>query len=137
MQVESASIESVSGSASEDHANFKVKGSDGLEGVFDISWCLKGYRMPESGLTVKGSKGDLAVSDDEVVLQSKEQSQKWYRPDLNDNVDFLIGDPEYFREDKSFVECVRSGSNAEPSFRTASKVDWLLDQVKKGADSIE
>jgi predicted dehydrogenase len=135
-QVESALLKSLNRSASEDHVNFKVKGSRNLEGVFDISWCIPGYRMPESGLIIKGSKGSLEVNDDEVDLQSSGQLQRWYRPELNDNVDFLICGPEYFREDKSFVESVRNGSSAKPDFRTASKVDWLLDQVKRSAELI-
>ena len=134
IQIESSSIESVTSLGSEDHAHFTVEGSGGVDGVFDVSWCKKGYRMPEFGLAIKGRKGSLTVNDDEVALRLETESKKYYRQDLNDNVDFLIGGAEYFREDNAFVESLLSGKVVEPSFRTASRVERLLEQVKLRAD---
>lgn len=131
MQVDSAKIESISGMGSEDSAQFRVEKSDGLEGRFNVSWCRKEYRMPEFGLVVRGTKGTMMVNDDEVKLDlDNGESHHWYRQDLSDNVNFLLGAPEYFREDEYFVKSVLNGSDAEPNFQTASKVDYILDQVR-------
>jgi hypothetical protein len=74
------------------------------------------------------------VNDDELRLELVNgESRRWYRHDLNDSVGFLLGAPEYFREDKYFIECVLNGCNGEPNFSTASKVDYLIDQVKREA----
>lgn len=128
--VESVATELASDHFSEDHVSFKIKRLDGLEGVFDVSWRTKGYRMPESGIKISGSEGNLTVNDDEVDLESRKRSRKWYRHDLNDNVDFLIGGPEYFREDKRYVQSIADEYDAEPSFQTAMKVDRLLEEVR-------
>jgi predicted dehydrogenase len=134
LQVESAELKSLSRS-SEDSARFTVRNSDGMQGQFDISWCKKEYRMPEFELVVEGTRGIINVNDDEVQLDlSHGGSRKWYRHDLNDSVGFLLGAPEYFREDEHFIKAVLNGSDAEPSFSAASKVDYLLDQVKRRAD---
>ena len=61
------------------------------------------------------------------------KSTKWYRHDLGDNVNFLLGEPEYYREDEYFVNSVLTGNKAEPCFFDASKVDYIIDQVKKKA----
>jgi len=61
------------------------------------------------------------------------KSSMWYRHDLDDNVGFLLGEPEYYREDECFINSVLTGSKAEPSFSTASRVDYVIDQVKKKA----
>ena len=115
----------------EDFAYFKVKGHDGLEGEFDISWSREGYRTPEWGLLVRGSKGAIRVNNDIVNLESNDGAPlTWHRHDLNDNVAFLLGAPEYFREDEHFVKSILEGHKAEPSFLTASKVDYLIDHVK-------
>jgi hypothetical protein len=94
---------------------------------------MENYRLPEFGLLIKGSKGIMRVNEDKLELKlDNGKSSMWYRHDLNDNVDFLLGAPEYFREDKCFVKSVLEGCNAEPSFYTASKVDYIIDQVKYG-----
>ena len=87
--------------------------------------------MPEWGLTIRGAKGILKVNDDELKLDLVEgDSCKWYRHDLNDNVGFLLGAPEYFRENHSFVKSVSEDNCIKPDFRFASKVDYIIDKVR-------
>jgi len=134
LAVDSARLESVTERDSEDSVYFRVKGSDDLEGEFNISWCMENYRLPEFGLLIKGSKGIMRVDEDKVELKlDNGKSSMWYRHDLNDNVDFLLGAPEFSREDQYFVKSVLEGCNAEPSFCTASKVDYIIDQVEHGS----
>jgi len=131
LKVNSARLKSSGSLGAEDFASFRVSNSLGLHGEFDISWCKKGFRMPESGLVIRGKKGNIMVNDDELRLELiNGESRRWYRHDLNDGVGFLLGAPEYFREDKYFIESVLNTCNAEPNFSTASKVDYLIDQVK-------
>jgi predicted dehydrogenase len=131
--VESATLKSVVDENSEDSAVFEVRKS-GLVGKFNISWCENKYRLPNFGLTIQCSKGTLKVNDNNLVLEPTDGKRTiLYRPDLNDNVPFLIGDPEYYRENEVFVNSVLSETQVEPSFKNASKVDYIIDQVKKSA----
>lgn len=133
-EVESAKLKLTS-NLSEDSAQFNVKGASSLKGSFDISWCKPGYRMPEFGLTLKGKNGTLTVNDDEVTLTlDSKKPQKWYRLDLDDNVDFLLGAPEYYREDEHFIKSIINKEKIESDFYSASQVDYILDQVKAKAD---
>lgn len=133
LTVDSAKRESSTERDSEDSVYFRVNGSNGLRGEFNASWCMENYRMPEFGMLIKGSKGVMRVNEDKVELKLENgKSSTWYRHDLNDNVDFLLGAPEFAREDQCFVKSVLEGCNAEPSFYTASKVDYIIDQVKCG-----
>jgi predicted dehydrogenase len=135
LNVDLAKIGSLNAAGSEDYAYFKVKNLDGLEGQFDISWVKENYRLPEFGLILRGSRGYIEVNDDkvELITGSAKNSVKWYRHDLNDSADFLLGSIEYFREDQHFIKSVLSGDRAEPSFHTSSKVDWIVDQVNRRA----
>jgi len=138
LEVDSAKLEPLGERGSEGSAYFSVKKSDGLEGRLNISWCMKNYRMPEFGLVIRGSEGIMRVNDDKVELKLNDgKSSRWYRHDLNDNVGFLLGTPEYFREDECFIKSVLNGGDAEPSFCTASKVDYIIDQVKYRAGKNE
>jgi predicted dehydrogenase len=114
---------------------FNVKSDSGIEGSFDVSWCKEGYHVPEFGLVIKGSEGKIVVDDDVVRLEPVSgQLFQWYRQDLNDNVGFLLGAPEYFREDEHFIKAILNGANPEPSFDTASKVDYVIGKVLEGAE---
>lgn len=134
LEVNSAKLEQPVDGVSEDSAQFSVNRADGLEGEFSISWCKENYRLPEFGLVIRGSEGIMNVNDDRVELKlNNGKSSCWYKHDLNDNVGFLLGAPEYFREDDHFIRSVLEKRNGDPSFHTASKVDYLIDQVKSRA----
>ena len=131
LQIDSAKIESLTDGYSEDSAYFRVKKSNALVGEFNVSWCMENYRLPEFLLLIKGSKGIMRVNDDKLELKLDDgKSFTWYRHDLNDNVFFWLGASEYVREDEYFVRSVLEGRSAEPSFYTASKVDYIIDQVR-------
>jgi predicted dehydrogenase len=137
-QIESAKLRSLIGDESEDAAHFTLKQSSGLEGEIDASWCMDNYRMPELRLLLEGSKGIIDVSDDKVTMAlSNGKSSAWYRHSLEDNVPFSLGGTEYFREDYHFIKSVLEGLDAEPSFDTASKVDFIIDEVKRRASESE
>jgi len=134
LQVESAKLESVSDLGAEDFARFRVRGPNDLKGKFDITWCRKEYRMPEFGFLIQGTDGIMSVNDDNVELELHDRKpHKWYRHDLDDNVGFLLGAPEYFREDECFIKSILDGINMEPNFYSASEVDRIIEQVKNEA----
>jgi predicted dehydrogenase len=114
-----------------DSVRFQVAGSKELIGKFDVSWVKEGYRMPEFGIIIHGFKGTLKVDDTELILKLNNDDLKtWRRQDLDDHVDFLLGDSEYFREDNYFVNSILTNAESQPNFRTAAKVDYLIEQVR-------
>ena len=135
IQVNSAKIESLTGAGSEDAVHFTVqRESDGLQGAVSVSWCMQGYRMPEVVFSIRGSNGTIEVNDYKVCLNlSNGDRSSWYRHDLNGNVKFWLGGPEYYREDAYFVKSVINNSLAEPSFKTASNVDLLIEAIQQKA----
>jgi predicted dehydrogenase len=118
-----------------DSVHFEVIGSNDVTGRFDISWVKEGYRMPEFGLIIHGSKGTINVDDNELIFTSDiAQPKTWYRQDLDDHVKFLLGDSEYFRENDQFIRSIIFDAKSEPNFQTATKVDYLLEQVRGKAN---
>ena len=114
-----------------DSVNFEVTGLNRLQGRFQVSWCKKGYRMPEFGLAIQGTDGKLTVNDDEVRLElNNKTSKNWYRMDLNDNVGFFLGGSEYYREDEHFIKSILSGTIPKSDFKSGMNVDHFLDQVR-------
>ena len=136
LEVESGKLTIASGLECEDAASFEVVGNSGnLNGHFGISWSMSEYRMPEFGMVIRGTDGTITANDDQVTLELKQKPiARWYRHDLNDSVGFLIGAAEYFREDEDFINSVLNHKPVDSDFKSASKVDYLLDQVKKKAE---
>jgi predicted dehydrogenase len=131
-EVKSAS-QSLVKEGGDDSVSFKVK-KQGLEGTFHVSWCMDDYRMPSFGLSITGNAGTINVNDYSVDLKLRNgDSYRWLKHDLNDYVGFLLGESEYYREDEAFVNSILNIAEVEPSFVTASKVDYVIDQVKKEA----
>jgi predicted dehydrogenase len=118
---------------SETSVSFSTGNSNELSGQFDVSQSMPNYRMPEFGLSIECSKGKIEVNDDRLVLTSGNGSnpKKWYRHDLSDSVLFSMGEAEYFRENQHFVNSVLGGRDCESSFDSASKVDFIIEQVRK------
>jgi predicted dehydrogenase len=135
-QLTSAKKESLTGKDAEDSVNFTVQQENsGLQGAFAVSWCKEGFRMPEVGIKIFGSKGAIEVNDDQVSLHLNGNDKKtWYRMDLHDNVGFWLGNPEYYREDLQFIEAIKTCSQVEPSFKSSAKVDELIETIQKKAN---
>jgi predicted dehydrogenase len=110
---------------------FGAKTIGGLEGEFKVSWSVPGYRMPEIGISVEGDSGSLVANDDVVELTPKAgPPTRWYRQGLNDSVPFLLGGPEYYRQDEEMVRSLREGRSPENSFSSASKTDHIIDDAE-------
>ena len=114
-----------------DSIHFEVVGSNDVAGKFDVSWVKEGYRMPEFGLIIRGTEGTITVDDSKLIFASDSaQTRTWYRQNLDDSVTFFLGDSEYFRENDHFIKSIIFNGKSEPNFKTATKVDHLLEQVR-------
>lgn len=132
--VSSRMQESAWSERAETQVTFSVRSLNGVEGSICASWCKEGYRIPELRLLTKGTKGTMLVSDDKLELKLNSGSQSaWYKHDLNDNVEFLLASPEYYREDNEFVRCVKEKRCPESDFSAASKIDILIDRISRMA----
>ena len=122
----------------ETSVSFEVMNSDGLSGQFDVSQSMPNYRMPEFNCSIECSKGRIDVNDDRLFLTLGHGTQKtYYRQDLKDNVYFALGETEYFRENQEFVTSLVENRKCEPSFETASKVDYIIEKLRNGIADYE
>jgi len=130
LKVKDVKVKSTASNGLIDSAHFRVEVSDDIAGDFSVSWCADGYRMPEVGFLIKGSKGSLSVNDYELTLSLKDKvPKKMFRHDLGDQCEFWLGGPEYYRENEHFIRAVAQKNSAEPCFERAANVDALIDDV--------
>jgi predicted dehydrogenase len=132
-EIESALLRSIGNNDCEDSADFSVS-SSAIVGRFNVSWCMNDYRMPSFGFKIKGSKGSLTVNDYIVTLELETGKPcTWFKHDLNDFVGFFLGESEFYREDMTFINSILTGVSVEPDFASSSRVDRVIDQVKREA----
>jgi predicted dehydrogenase len=114
----------------EDFVSASVETTAGIQGTFSVSSQMEGYRLPEIGMSVSGSEGMLKVNDDCVELRNdRGQAGRWYRHDLNDQVRFGFGPPDYFRENEAFVRAVTTGEHEGSSFEAGGEVEEVIDRI--------
>jgi scyllo-inositol 2-dehydrogenase (NADP+) len=115
----------------ENQSSFTVRSRTGTSGEFDISWSKPGYRLPEYGISISGSRGNIFVNSDLIRVDGKSNNFTWYRQDLQDHVPFLLGASEYYRENEHFIKAIMGNYKPQPDFDAASKVDLLIEQVEQ------
>jgi predicted dehydrogenase len=136
--IDSASTQSLTGPGAVDTVLFKVKPNRSVPpGEVFVSWCVEGYRMPEVEFSIIGTKGSLLVNDDYVRLDVAGAVSTLYRLNLNDNVAFWLGSPEYYREDEYFVKAIEQNLFGQPSFNSASKVEFVIEEIEEKATKNE
>ena len=114
-----------------DSVVFDMKWPKGLNGHIQVSPYMQDYRMPEIGFLIRGTKGEIAVNDDKVELRTTgTKSSTWFRHNLQDNVPYWLGLPEYYREDSHFVKSILDGHAAKPDFTSASNVDRIIGEIE-------
>ncbi|MFC1943368.1 Gfo/Idh/MocA family protein [Chloroflexota bacterium] len=122
----------VSTSGAIDSASFELSSGKELRGQIKASWIESNYRLPEIGLIMEGRKGvTLTVNDDKLELRMKGGERKvWYKHDLNDTVNFVLGGTDYLREDEAFISAITNRKAIEPNFNTAQTVDEIIHQAE-------
>jgi predicted dehydrogenase len=125
----------------EDFSQIAFNFDSGLSGSVEVSWSVKGYRLLETQLEIRGKNGSIVVSDDALKMRIERSvpnviSQGNYdlkKPDLISGVDYLLGDPEYCLEDKHFLNCMTDGGKASPNFIDGLKVNRIVEMVHESA----
>jgi predicted dehydrogenase len=107
------------------HAIDLMKWYSGNEGKCKIkaSWQKEGYRLPEIGVRVSGSKGEVFANEDKVVFGE----MTYFKQDLEDNVSYYLGGSDYIREDEEFIRAIRENREVESDFKSASEVDYIVE----------
>jgi predicted dehydrogenase len=126
----------------DDYVHAVMSFVSGLKGSMDASWSIPSFRLPEVSIEVHGTEGTMTVTDDFVRLERKDESalgsrsvEVHYKQSFDTSVSFLLADSEYTKEDEVFFGSVESRALPETNFFEAAKVNAIIDQITKNAES--
>lgn len=111
----------------------------GLTGYVDVSWSVRGFRIPETKIEIFGTRGKLEVSEDRLFVShgySNDHADgvELTAPDLYQGLDFLVGDPEYCTQDNYFLMCIQKGQRAHPDFLDAALVNETIEKIHESSN---
>jgi predicted dehydrogenase len=108
----------------------------------DVTWTSPEYRLPETSIQVRGSKGMLKVTEDYLSVSLTEKHRLLndethlvrHRPHYYQDVPPVnMADPEYTLENIHFLSSICSSADPLSSLKNASQVMRLVDELYRKA----
>jgi len=132
----SGSIKSVYSKEVEDFAHMKMEFANNIHGELDTSWSVKGYRIPEINLEIKGSNGSIKVNEDFIKIDLEKSSSYFnsntttiYKQSLNQGVIIDVGGPDYTKEDLHMIDCIKNKHQSIVNVFEASKTQSVIESM--------
>ncbi len=136
----SGNIKSVYSGEVEDFAHMKMEFSNKILGELDVSWSVRGYRIPEITLEIKGSDGSIRVNEDYIKISLEKPKSGFseagttiYKQELNQGVLVDLGGPDYTKEDLHMVDCVKNKRQSLVNVFEASKTQSVIESMYSAA----
>ena len=120
----------------------RLRNEEGIVFDFEASWSRPEYRLPETLITVKGSKGLLRATEDYLKVEATEghpllrddRTLEMYRPHYYPGVPPVnLADPEYTLENMHFLHCIHTSSEPLTSLRNVAGTMELVDELYRAA----
>jgi len=124
----------------DDYFEAKLRTAAGAKISVEITWSNRNYRLPETCIELKGSRGTMKVTEDYLQVETKEEhpllnSQKklvLYKPNYYGNIlPVNLGDPEYTLENLHFLNCIHNQQEPLTSLRNTVKTMNLIEKLYK------
>jgi predicted dehydrogenase len=121
----------------EDFVHAYLDFEEGPSGSLDASWSVRGYRLPEIKIEVQCENGSLTVTEDYLKynLDTDGSSRTLYKQDLFEPVEVYVGGAEYTREDRHFIDCVKSRRTPETDIACGYGVQAVTDAMYASAEA--
>lgn len=112
----------------------------GLQGTFDVSWSIPGYRLTYINLTVEAENGSLDLTNDDLRLYlnraAKGYPREWthlYRADMPSVSEFELGGEGFYEEDKDFLESCAERRQPLVNWNQGLEVQRLIEAIYRSS----
>lgn len=126
----------------EDFAHIMFSMESGVKGWFDISWSVRGYRLPYSRFEIHGDDGLIIVDDDSIKINLDKEKNGYpsgwtivQKPELHEGVEFDVGGAQYSAQDIDFIRCVKDERIADSNVFTGHYVQKIIKALYRSAEN--
>lgn len=126
----------------EDEAHMELNFENGIHGIIDTSWSVKGYRLPEISIKITGENGTIDVTEDRIkinlirsVARFTDEEATIYKQSLNKGVPIDIAGTDYTKEDQYMIQCTKTKQQSMISVFEASKAQSIVESMYIAAKS--
>lgn len=126
----------------EDYVSSDLQSTSDLRGHLDLSWSVKGFRLPELKLVVNFQNGVITATEKYIDITSKVDGRLVSKgrnlrskQELAIRAPIDIGGPEYTLEDMHFLDCILNDREPLCNFYESSKVNAVIDAVYSSMSS--
>jgi len=122
----------------ESTVNSSILFENGLKGMLDASWNLKGYRLQETTIEIEGTLANMKINEDFIKIRRKssgdeDQDVIIYKQDLYRGVPIDIGGIEYTRENEDFMINLRNQKQSMLNLVDSCQIQNVVDSIYKSA----
>jgi len=126
----------------DDYIHSALTFDSGLRGYLDACWSMRNFRLPEVSIEVFGKKGSLTVTDDFLKVDFEQDDgtrirRVIYKQSFDTSVSFLLADPEYTKQDETFLRSIEERSLPSSNFFESAKVNMIMDRVEESSREVK
>lgn len=129
LRVEKASCRALF-SGVDDWCELVLRSGEGFEVRAIVTWSDPSFRVPETLIRVKGSKGLLEVTEDYLKISTPSVEKTFYKPHYYQGIPpVLVADPEYTIEDMHLLLRLVENRDTDANLDSALPVMRIIDEV--------
>lgn len=119
----------------EDEVSAEITFESGIKSQLDSSWSNPNYRKSYYKIEIAGSKANMTVTDQEVIIKYKDDTvEKYTNPDLYEGYYLDIGGPLFSVEMESFINAVRNKAKIETDIEHGYYIQSVIDKMYESAE---
>jgi len=129
LRVEKASCRTLF-SGVDDWCELLLRSKDSFEVRATVTWSDSSFRVPETFVRVKGSRGLLEVTEDYLRISTPSAEKVFYRPHYYQGIPpALVADPEYTIEDMHLLLCLAESRDTDVNLESALPAMKIVDEA--------
>jgi len=114
----------------DDYCELLLKSEEGFEVRATATWSDPSFRVPETFVRVKGSRGLLEVTEDYLRISTPSTEKAFYRPDYYQGIPpALVADPEYTIEDMHLLLRLAENRDTDVNLASALPAMRIVDEA--------
>jgi len=129
LKVETTSCRAIF-SGVDDYCELLLRGKEGFKVETTVTWSDPSFRVPETFIRVRGSKGLLEATEDYLKISTHSAEKSFYKPQYYQGIPpVIVADPEYTIEDMHLLLRLAENEDTDTNLSSALPAMRIIDEA--------